>query len=233
MAGLLDIFEDYEGTRRDYQEKFDGLQASNVPEVPKGAAWEQKLPVSLFYRVYGRPYAVGSVQLDLLLSEQHSLGSTVSEFPVEDGSVLSDHIQLNLRVGKLKGLVSNYSMQDEGGDGVTNRAMNAWSLFKALWARRETATIVTSLELYEDVVVTNVSTERSSGTGDALEFDVSFQEFKQPRLQEASLSVVVQPPAMDTPQRRQASKKVAAGRATGKTSARTVTSKAIVVKDAP
>ncbi len=215
MAGIFDIFKDFEGTRRKYLEQFAGLKSTESAS-PTGKEWSTTVPVSLFYRMYDKPYAVGDIQLDLILSESHSLTSTVSEHPVEEGATISDHIQQNLRVGKLTGLVSNFSIQTGGGDGATNRAMNAWTLFHNLWKRRELVTIVTTLEVYENVAVTNVSTERSSTSGDALQFEVSFQEVRQPKLQEVTLAATVQPPKMNTKQQRQASNKVRNGRATGK-----------------
>lgn len=215
MAGILDLFADFEGTRRKYREQFSGLKSTETT-APEGKDWSAALPVSLFYRRFDKPYAVGDIKLDLILTESHALSSTVSEHPVEEGANISDHIQQNLRVGKLTGLVSNFSIGENGGDGKTNRAADAWTLFKNLWKRCELVTIVTTLEVYENVAVTNVSTERSSASGDALQFDVTFQEVRQPELQEVTLSATVQPPKMDTPQRRQASGKVRNGRVTGK-----------------
>ena len=215
MAGILDLFADFEGTRRKYRDQFAGIKSTETT-APEGKEWSTKIPVSLFYRRFDKPYAVGDIQLDLILSESHSLTSTVSEHPVEEGAAISDHIQQNLRVGKLTGLISNFSIREGGGDGATNRAADAWTLFQNLWKRRELVTIVTTLEVYENVAVTNVSTERTSSSGDALQFDVSFQQVRQPKLQEVTLSATVQPPKMDTDKRRQASGKVRNGRVTGK-----------------
>lgn len=210
----LNPFINAETTQRDYYKQFAGIRSTEVTG-PTGKEWSTAVPASLFYQRFDKPYAVGDITLDLILSESHALSSTVSEHPVEGGAIISDHIQQNLRIGKLVGLVSNFSLRG-GGDGKKNRAADAWTLFKNLWARRELVTIVTVLELYENVAVTNISTERSSSTGDALQFDVTFQQVRQPKLQEVTLSATVQPPAMDTPERQQASLKVRNGRVTGK-----------------
>jgi hypothetical protein len=217
MAGLLGaLLNDYEGERRRYRDKFAGLKSDKVQEPAAGDAWTKTIPVSLFYRVYDKPYAVGDVRFDLVLSEAHSLTSNISEHPVEEGATISDHIQQNLRSGKLRGLVSNYSIQAEGGDGETNRAMNAWLLFQNLWKSRQLVTIVTTLEVYENVAVVNVSTNRDDSTGDSLEFDVDFRQVKMAALQEVTVSATVKPVDMTTNQRKKSATKVKKGRVTGK-----------------
>lgn len=217
MAGLLGaLLNDYEGERRRYRDKFAGLKSDKAQEPASGDVWTKTIPVSLFYRVYDKPYAVGDVQFDLVLSEAHSLTSTVSEHPVEEGATISDHIQQNLRSGKLRGLVSNYSIQTGGGDGETNRAMNAWLIFQNLWKSRQLVTIVTTLEVYENVAVVSVSTNRDASTGDSLEFDVDFRQVKKAELQEVTVSATVKPVDMTTQQRKKSATKTKKGRVTGK-----------------
>ena len=216
MGSLLDtLLRDYEGVRSKYRDNFAGLKATQPP-VYMDAPAANTVPVSLFYRLFNKPNAVGSVQLDLILSEQHALTSTVSEHPVEEGETVSDHIQQNLRTGSLKGLVSNFSVQAGGGDGQTNRAMSAWQLFQNLWKARALVTIVTTLEVYDNVAVTSVTTGRDGTSGDALEFSVDFRQIKRADLKEATVTAVASPKAMDTPQRKKSAVKAKKGRETGK-----------------
>lgn len=64
---------------------------------------------SLFFKDEG--YFVGAVQFDLLISESHSIEAQVTEHPIEDGSVVSDHIRELPRKGSLSGLVTNYPLK--------------------------------------------------------------------------------------------------------------------------
>lgn len=66
------------------------------------------LPASLFYRVDG--YFVGSIKFDLEISENHSIEAQVSEHPIEDGSVVSDHVRILPRKGSIVGLVTNHPL---------------------------------------------------------------------------------------------------------------------------
>lgn len=67
------------------------------------------IPSSLFYKSEG--YFVGSVQFDLLISESHSIEANVTEHPLENGAVVSDHVRVLPRKGSLVGLVTNHPLK--------------------------------------------------------------------------------------------------------------------------
>ena len=178
---------------------------------------EQSLPqhVCLFYPKEG--YKVGSVELDLILDENHSKSAQVTENPLQDGRAISDGIFLELQDGSLTGLVTNHSVkraeerakQLELQDSETlmaeaknyqleNRAKQAWVDLKAVMDAKQPVKIVTSLEVYDDVAITNISTERNGDSGDALEIKVSFRQILTVSLMENEVTAQVQPKDMDS-----------------------------------
>lgn len=178
---------------------------------------EQSLPqhVCLFYPKEG--YKVGSVELDLILDEDHSKSAQVTENPLQDGRSISDGIYLELQEGSLTGLVTNHSVkiaekrakQLELQDSETlmaeaenyqleNRAKQAWVDLKAVMDAKQPVTIVTSLEVYDNVAITNISTERNGDSGDALEIKVSFRQILTVSLMEHEVTAQVQPKDMDS-----------------------------------
>ena len=178
---------------------------------------EQSLPqhVCLFYPKEG--YKVGSVELDLILDEDHSKSAQVTENPMQDGRAISDGIFLELQEGSLTGLVTNHSVkraeerakQLELQDSETlmaeaenykleNRAKQAWVDLKAVMDAKQPVTIVTSLEVYDNVAITNISTERNGDSGDALEIKVSFRQILTVSLMEHEVTAQVQPKDMDS-----------------------------------
>lgn len=178
---------------------------------------EQSLPqhVCLFYPKEG--YKVGSVELDLILDEDHSKSAQVTENPLQDGRAISDGIFLELQEGSLTGLVTNHSVkiaekrakQLELQDSETlmaeaenyqleNRAKQAWVDLKAVMDDKQPVTIVTSLEVYDNVAITNISTERNGDSGDALEIKVSFRQILTVSLMEHEVTAQVQPKDMDS-----------------------------------
>jgi hypothetical protein len=64
---------------------------------------------SLFFKEEG--YFVGSIQFDLILSENHALESQVTEHPIENGATVADHIRELPRKGSLSGLVTNFPLK--------------------------------------------------------------------------------------------------------------------------
>lgn len=178
---------------------------------------EQSLPqhVCLFYPKEG--YKVGSVELDMILDEDHSKSAQVTENPLQDGRAISDGIFLELQEGSLTGLVTNHSVkiaeerakQLELQDSETlmaeaenyqleNRARQAWIDLKAVMDAKQPVTIVTSLEVYDNVAITNISTERNGDSGDALEIKVSFRQILTVSLMEHEVTAQVQPKDMDS-----------------------------------
>lgn len=178
---------------------------------------QQSLPqhVCLFYPKEG--YKVGSVELDLILDEEHSKSAQVTENPLQDGRAISDGIFLELQEGSLTGLVTNHSVkraeerakQLELQDSETlmaeaenyqleNRAKQAWVDLKAVMDAKQPVTIVTSLEVYDNVAITNISTERNGDSGEALEIKVSFRQILTVALKEDKVTAQVQPKDMDS-----------------------------------
>ena len=178
---------------------------------------EQSLPqhVCLFYPKEG--YKVGSVELDLILDEDHSKSAQVTENPLQDGRAISAGIFLELQEGSLTGLVTNHSVkraeerakQLELQDSETlmaeaknyqleTRAKQAWVDLKAVMDPKQPVRIVTSLEVYDDVAITNIWTERNGDSGDALEIKVSFRQILTVSLMEHEVTAQVQPKDMDS-----------------------------------
>lgn len=178
---------------------------------------EQSLPqhVCLFYPKEG--YKVGSVELDLILDEEHSKSAQVTENPLQDGRAISDGIFLELQEGSLTGLVTNHSvklaeerakqldlqdsetlMAEAENYQLENRAKQAWVDLKAVMDAKQPVTIVTSLEVYDNVAITNISTERNGDSGDALEIKVSFRQILTVSLMEHEVTAQVQPKDMDS-----------------------------------
>ena len=196
---------------------------------------EQSLPqhVCLFYPKEG--YKVGSVELDLILDEDHSKSAQVTENPLQDGRAISDGIFLELQEGSLTGLVTNHSVkraeerakQLELQDSETlmaeaenyqleNRAKQAWVDLKAVMDAKQPVTIVTSLEVYDNVAITNISTERNGDSGDALEIKVSFRQILTVSLMEHEVTAQVQPKDMDSDINRKSARGVNVGQTVAK-----------------
>lgn len=204
------------------------VDAAYIQDVQKNvdefAALTSK-SASIFFRRDGQGLTakVGAVTFDLILSEEHELSATICSHPVQNGDAISDHIQTQLPAGRVQVLVSNYSLKDAPGGAresqalwntSNNRASAAYDTFKAIFKAKQTVTLVTVLEQYDNVAITHVSAPRDAGTGDALIFDVSFQQIKTVQLKVMKLDGIVKPADMKSDKNRQASPKFSGGTVT-------------------
>ena len=175
------------------------------------------IPLKLFF---GRDYKIdskkGSVTFDLILSESHNISNEVSEHPVEDGSVISDHIKNNLENGSLTVMVSNFSLNIFTSV-LSDRAQDAYDEIVRIWKNRELVTIVSVLKVYDDVAITDVSTARSADTGSAIVMDIGFKKVKIVKLKTVLIDVGVKIKGTTTSIERQASPPTDQGRTIGKT----------------
>ena len=186
---------------------------SVIGAIAQAVTGRTELPnhTCLFYRKDG--YSVGAVELDLILDESHSKNAQVTENPLQDGRAVSDGIYLELREGSLTGLVSNHSIKHsvppdrQTAEGLLdkaenyqleNRAKQAWEDLKSLMDSKQLVTIVTSLEVYDNVAITSIETERDGDSGDALEIKVGFKQVQKVQLREDKVTAQVQPENMDS-----------------------------------
>ena len=185
---------------------------SVIKAIAQAMTGRTELPkhVCLFYRKEG--YHVGAVELDLILNENHVKRAQVTENPLQDGRAVSDGIFLELRDGSLTGLVSNHSIKHATPPDVQNsesllekaknfklenRAAEAWKDLKAIMDAKELVTIVSALEVYNNVAITEIETERDGESGDALEIKVSFRQVNKVGLREDKVTAQVHPENMD------------------------------------
>lgn len=185
--------------------------------------------VCLFYKTEG--YRVGAVELDLILDEHHEQSAQVTENPLQDGRAVSDGIYVELRDGTLTGLVSNHSIKhatpldvqsleallERAKDfKLKNRAKQAWEDLKKVQRDKQLVTIVTALEVYENVAITKIETDRSGDSGDALEIKVQFRQVQKVELSEHQITLEVKRPEnMNTDLNRASAVQVDSGQQVG------------------
>lgn len=176
---------------------------------------------SLFYRAEG--FGVGALLFDLVTGESHSMSNTISTHKLETGAKISDHIKNDLRPGSISGIVTNYSIQERTtflpagavpGQGTPNRALTAYEAFRKLWKSRTLVTVVTQLEIYENVAISNISVTKDTPE-EVLEFYVDFQEVTSAEIKALDIEASVNPLDMTTDLDRQAAVESSQGRQAG------------------
>lgn len=133
---------------------------------------------------------ISTLPIDITLSEAHTLPATVTDKPIEDGSTIND----NVIVGQGTVSVSGIFRDEMSG----NSQLDKWAALKAIQSAREPFTLTTSMGAYVNMVLLNISADRSVSNVGALFFTA---ELKQVRI---IASQTVQVPLKAVPEERKA-----------------------------
>jgi hypothetical protein len=121
-----------------------------------------------------------NLTFDIITQERHEWSLKASTHSVEEGAPFTDHIQKEIRKANLVGLISNFGLKR--GELTSNYAQDTFDLFEQYRDNAVQVTIVTTLKVYEDFIITKVGVARSGSSGEAQSFMVAFQEFRTVKL---------------------------------------------------
>lgn len=158
---------------------------------------------------YGVEWSGGNIIFDLNLGESHNRDSAISDKNIEDGSIISDHIQNGLENGSLTGYVTSWDINRSDTDILTNKPQDFFDLLEELWKAKELVTILTAYKKYENVIITNWSLSKSNSYED-MSVTLNFRKVNVVKLQEITIELDIKP----TKNNKQANKNVNIGRTT-------------------
>lgn len=119
----------------------------------------------------------GAVELDASLNEGHSSTADVTQFPVEEGADITDHVRIKPETLSITGVVTNTpliflaSLRES-----PTRAEEAYGKLRDILRAREPVSVITSLRQYENMVLTSMKTSRDASTGSVVNVQLDFQE---------------------------------------------------------
>lgn len=233
-----------------YQGVFDRISAANDRE----RRYQPKVvQSSLFFR--DENFGIGEIPFDLLIDESHSLEFDIAEHAVENGSSISDHVREKLRSVQVTGLFTNhpiggaesgyvnYGTEAEDGSVTVNREVDSVEIdgmmgkgnealdlmlesLKALARERKPVRLVTSLEVYEEMVIESLSYDRGPDDGESIKFTVKLREVRTAEVSTVRRDGVWNPPAPKS-QETDAGKKMAENKKAGKVTGVEVTTNKI------
>jgi len=133
--------------------------------------------------IYGRKYAqsqinqirtgINLVSFDTMVSEEHKFTSKVTYYPVESGTIVSDHIINQPDVVILSGLVSDTPLNIFA---TFNRSVAVFNQLILIHERRQVVDIVTGIKVYRNMAITSLDVPRTIKTGQTLTFNITLQK---------------------------------------------------------
>ena len=128
--------------------------------------------------LFGRRYnqgKIGLVELDVTMIENHTFNSRATNFPVETGGDVTDHIINDPDILTLEGIVSDTPL---GMFSFFTRSIAAFNRLVDMHEKREPVTVVTGLKVYENMVMTLLDVPRDINTGQSLRFNLTFKKIR-------------------------------------------------------
>lgn len=124
-----------------------------------------------------RPTQIGQVEVDSEQSSSPSFNADVTHFPIEDGGQINDHIIQRPTTVQMRAIVTSMPLFNitEMGDG---RITDAYNELLKMTSEREVFDLIFSLDVYENMVITNFSPTMNHSNGDSLTFSISMQQVR-------------------------------------------------------
>lgn len=156
---------------------------------------------------WGGGSSIGALPLDALLNEKTSLNSRATEYAVEDGPPVTDHVVQEsellaldgwvtaaevallggLAIGGLRNLVGGTGLGGLSAGGGRSKLISSKEALRKIHADRLPITIVTGLDVYVDFVMETCDIGRSSEAGDRFEISATFKQIRKVTLRQADI----------------------------------------------
>lgn len=137
--------------------------------------------VNLVFTMNTPQTSIGALELDALLSEEIRLTSDVTQYPVEGGGFISDHIQALPEELNLSGIITGAGTALYFGGGKS-RLVEAVQALRKLHEDESPITISTGLATYEDYAIVSLSMVRSNDT-EAIDIEATFRKINRVALE--------------------------------------------------
>jgi hypothetical protein len=120
------------------------------------------------------------VTLDANMNEVSTVSASVTSYPVEDGSDISDNAVDEPDEIQIDGLITNTPADLEDALLASDtRAEDAYDDLITLKEKKETVTISTTARAFEDMFITQVSRTRNASVGDAVQFSLTARKIRK------------------------------------------------------
>lgn len=133
----------------------------------------------------GVPSTIGVLELDVLLTEANDLRARATEYAVEEGSPISDHIVVESERLKVSGWITPSSVILMTADGRP-KLLEAKSTLRKIMKDRAEITVTTGLDTYPDMVMEQCNIGRSN-EGDHLTIDAEFVKIRKVQLRRTDI----------------------------------------------
>lgn len=139
---------------------------------------------------FPRTYSIGTIQIDTVITEGHNSEVVKTQYPVESGATLSDHVTVLPKRVTVGGLISDINSNEFMDFGLVGQAKQmalepntrssaAWKQLEEVQLKREPITLVTNLKSYSDMIIVSLSTRQNKDTVNSVFFTADLEELQK------------------------------------------------------
>lgn len=140
--------------------------------------------------------SIGELILDARISEDHQRSNDVTQYPVEFGSPVTDHVRNRPLVLTMTGMVSDAPIEylefsedlnrEESGE---TRSRGAYDQLISIYESKDVVDVQTTLDLYTNMVIQDLTIPRNSGVGAELRFTATLIQISKARTEFAEINI--------------------------------------------
>lgn len=114
--------------------------------------------------------------IDAARNEEHEFASEVTEHPVEEGADIADHVRRQPNNVTIEGVVSDTPIGEVAGlrDEGALPSDQAFALLQEIADSRRPVTVETSLQVFDNMILSSLNVPRDARTGDSFQFTAQF-----------------------------------------------------------
>jgi hypothetical protein len=121
---------------------------------------------------------IGTVPLDVSISQKHQFPSKITQNPVEDGTTFADHQVLLPFMLEIDGRVSDAPISIT--EAITGKfgVQDAYRELVRMQKAREPFTVVTGLNVYQNMMIEDLMIPRTASDGQSMRFTAILREIQ-------------------------------------------------------
>lgn len=131
--------------------------------------------------------SVGALKFDALLSEATQFNAKATQYVVEDGSPISDHISQESIELRLTGVITSAKVNLWDGESGLPKLFDAKEVLRDLHEKRELVSVVTGLDVYDDMAITDCRIERNGDDGYLYNVDITLVKIRKAKPSETEV----------------------------------------------
>lgn len=118
---------------------------------------------------------IGNITVDAVLSETHRFASSITENPVENGSIYSDNVVLLPVVLEMECRISDATASFARFN-YPGRSNESYKDLVRLQTKREVFSVITGINIYQNMLFEELSIPRAAADGQSIRFSAVLKE---------------------------------------------------------